>query len=71
MQVSVMNDITINTNALVTLETINFSKYLKEFIAEQDIKENSKGTYRRAVNQFFSFMSNKSIELTGNEILEY
>lgn len=71
MQVIIMNDIATNTNALVTLETINFSKYLKKFIAEQDIKENSKGTYRRALNQFFFFMSNKSIELTGNDILEY
>jgi len=66
-----MNNLVINTNALVTLETVNFSKYLKEFIAEQDIKENSKGTYRRALNQFFAFMFNKSIGLTGNDILEY
>ena len=66
-----MNNLVINTNALVTLETVNFSKYLREFIAEQDIKENSKGTYRRALKQFFAFMSNKSIGLTGNDILEY
>jgi integrase/recombinase XerC/integrase/recombinase XerD len=66
-----MNDIATNTNALVTLETINFSQYLREFIAEQDIKENSKGTYRRALKQFLSFVSNKSIDLTGNDILEY
>jgi integrase/recombinase XerD len=66
-----MNNLVINTNTLVTPETVNFSKYLKEFIAEQDIKENSKETYRRALKQFFSFMSNKSIELSGNDILDY
>ena len=71
MQVIIMNDIAINKNELSNLLTLNFSQYLKEFIAEQDIKENSKGTYRRALKQFFSFMSNKSIGLTGNDILEY
>ena len=71
MQVIIMNDIAINKNELSNLLGLNFSQYLKEFIAEQDIKENSKGTYRRALKQFFSFMYNKSIGLTGNDILEY
>lgn len=71
MQVTVMNDIAINKNELINPLELNFSEYLREFIAEQDIKENSKGTYRRALKQFFFFMSNNSIGLTGNDILEY
>lgn len=66
-----MNNIIINTNELTTPLISNFSKYLTEFISEQDIKENSKGTYQRALKQFFFFMSNKSIELSGNDILDY
>ena len=66
-----MNNLATNTNALVTPEIINFSKYLGEFLSEQDIKENSKGTYRRALKQFFSFMSSKYIWLASNDILEY
>ena len=66
-----MNSLSINTNELTTPLISNFSKYLTEFISEQDIKENSKETYRRALKQFFSFMSNKSIGLTGNDILDY
>ena len=66
-----MNDITINTNELINPLTLNFPRYLREFISEQDIKENSKGTYQRALKQFFFFVSNKSIELSGNDILDY
>lgn len=66
-----MNDIAINRNELINPSALNFSQYLREFITEQDIKENSKETYRRALKQFFSFMSNKSIELSGNDILDY
>jgi integrase/recombinase XerD len=71
MQVNIMNDIAINRNELINPSALNFSQYLKEFIAEQDIKENSKETYKRALKQFFFFMSNKSIELSGNDILDY
>jgi len=71
MQVNIMNDIAINRNELINPSALNFSQYLREFITEQDIKENSKETYRRALKQFFSFMSNKSIELSGNDILDY
>lgn len=71
MQVSIMNDIAINTNELINPLALNFPRYLREFISEQDIKENSKETYRRALKQFFSFMSSKSIELNGNDILDY
>ncbi len=63
-----MNNLAINTNELVDLETINLSQYLAEFISEQDIKENSKGTYKRALTQFFSFMANKYIQPTSNDI---
>jgi integrase/recombinase XerD len=66
-----MNDIAINTNELINPLTLNFPRYLREFISEQDIKENSKGTYQRALKQFFFFVSNKSIELSGNDILDY
>ena len=66
-----MNDIAINKNELINPLALNFPRYLREFISEQDIKENSKETYRRALKQFFSFMSSKSIELNGNDILDY
>lgn len=66
-----MNNLTRNTNELVSLETINLSLYLAEFISEQDIKENSKGTYKRALTQFFAFMANKYIQPTSNDILAY
>lgn len=71
IRVTTMNSLSINTNELTTPLISNFSKYLTEFISEQDIKENSKGTYQRALKQFFSFMSSKSIGLTGNDILDY
>jgi len=66
-----MNNLAISTNELVNLETINLSLYLAEFISEQDIKENSKGTYKRALTQFFAFMTNKYIQPTSNDILAY
>ena len=66
-----MNNLTSNTNELVSLESMDFFKYLNEFIADQDIKENSKGTYKRALIQFFSFMANKYIQPTSNDILAY
>ena len=66
-----MNNLIRTTNELVNLETINLSRYLAEFISEQDIKENSKGTYKRALTQFFAFMTNKYIQPTSNDILAY
>jgi integrase/recombinase XerC/integrase/recombinase XerD len=51
--------------------TSNLSKYLQNFLSEQDIKENSKGTYKRALTQFFSFMSNSLAQFTSNDILTY
>ena len=54
------------------MTTINsLSKYLQDFLSEQDIKENSKGTYKRALTQFFSFISNSFEQLTSNDILTY
>jgi len=51
--------------------TNNLSKYLPEFLNEQDIKENSKGTYSRALTQFFFFMVKNFEQLTSNDILIY
>ena len=58
-----------NQNA-VTI-TNDLSKYLQDFLSEQDIKEISKGTYKRALTQFFSFMSEGFEQLTSNDILTY
>lgn len=66
-----MNDLSIGGSELIDSSLIDFSRYLPEFIAEQDIKENSKGTYKRALTQFFSFMATKALQPTSNDILEY
>jgi integrase/recombinase XerD len=66
-----MNDLSIGGGELIDSSLIDFSRYLPEFIAEQDIKENSKGTYQRALAQFFSFMATKALQPTSNDILEY
>jgi integrase/recombinase XerC/integrase/recombinase XerD len=66
-----MSDLLLKATELIDPSRLNFSKYLEEFIAEQDIKENSKGTYKRALTQFFLFMSNKPFQPTSNDILEY
>jgi integrase/recombinase XerC/integrase/recombinase XerD len=58
-----------NQTAITT--TNDLSKYLQDFLSEQDIKENSKGTYKRALTQFFSFMSEGFEQLTSNDILTY
>ena len=63
-----MHDLTLASNPIVT---INFSNYITDFLRELDIKENSKGTYKRAINQFFSFMSSNIEQLTSNDILTY
>ncbi|WPY01750.1 Phage recombinase domain protein (plasmid) [Candidatus Trichorickettsia mobilis] len=59
-----------NNQTAVTI-TNDLSKYLQDFLSEQDIKENSKGTYKRALTQFFSFMPNSFEQLTSNDILTY
>lgn len=72
-----MNDLTTHATEpkdLSKVSFIDFAQYLEEFILEQDIKENSKGTYRRALKQLFSFMykyGKTTNVLTGNDILEY
>ena len=67
-----MNSLAINANKLINLETINLSQYLREFISDQDIKENSKETYRRALTRFFFFIANNYyIQPTSNDVLAY
>lgn len=63
-----------HTNAVQSdqqIATTNLSRYLQEFISEQDIKENSKSTYKRALTQFFLFMFKNFDQLTSNDILAY
>jgi len=59
-----------NNQTAVTI-TNDLSKYLEDFLSEQDIKENSKETYKRALTQFLSFMSKGFEQLTSNDILVY
>jgi integrase/recombinase XerD len=61
----------ISSNNQTAIITNHLSKYLQDFLKEQDIKENSKGTYKRAITQFFFFMYNNFEQPTSNDILTY
>ena len=64
-------NIVLSNKQIPTIRDTDLSRHLQCFLNELDIKENSKGTYKRALTQFFSFMSNNIEELTSNDILTY
>lgn len=64
-------DIALLDNQTSVVRTNDLSKYLQDFLSELDIKENSRGTYKRALTQFFSFMLTNFEQFTSNDILTY
>ena len=64
-------NIVLSNKQISTIRDNDLSRHLQCFLNELDIKENSKGTYKRAINQFFSFMSSNIEQLTSNDILTY
>lgn len=63
-----MNNLILNNNSLVK---VDLSTRVGEFLKEQDVKDTSRNTYRRAITQFFFFMSNNNRIPEGSDILEY
>lgn len=64
------NITTIPSNTLC--ESKKRIEYIKSFLCDLDIKENSKETYNRAIRQFFSFFSNANNNyLQREDILTY
>jgi integrase/recombinase XerD len=70
-----MESLTDNSTSLVTLSSRNLiEQAISGFLADQDIKENSRSTYRRALKQFFDRIEKKGIavnSLTRVDILAY
>ena len=64
-------NIILSDKQISTIGDNDLSRHLQCFLDELDIKENSKGTYTRAINQFFSFMFSNIEQLTSNDILTY
>ena len=54
-----------------SLLKVDLSSRIADFLKEQDVKDSSRDTYRRAITQFFSFMSNNNVLPEGTDILEY
>ena len=54
-----------------SLLKVDLSSRIADFLREQDVKDSSRDTYRRAITQFFSFMSNNNVLPEGTDILEY
>lgn len=66
----------INTEEVPTLSNqsivTSLPNYIEDFLRSIDIRENSKGTYQRALRQFFTFLCDKTIyDLIDNDILYY
>lgn len=64
----------IGQDEVVILPTTGILSLVDSFISAQDIKENSKGLYRRTLNQYLNWVESKNYSLsqiTRVEILEY
>lgn len=64
----------ISTAEIIQTQTSTIEDLIEKFIADQDIKLSSKGTYRRAIKQYFEWIEKYSYQLrdiTRTDIVRY